>query len=301
MSLSNGPAGHSAETPSGHDGDPSPFAPKWARDGGMRPRKVVPLRIPSAPQLVPAVTAPSAPAPSVSGPDLLAQDAVLKRLLENAPPDPQPPAVQPVRDPVGLALGMVARLIVAASAAAGIAMLLFGVVPLPFRTTPPAMVEATPAGAIAQPTAAAAQPVASPDTERVAKSEQRLGDDQAADALPAPPARVATTSVHAPAPVPAPAPLVLEAGEIELLIRRGEEFLAQGDIAAARLILGRAADAHDARAAFSLAQTFDPDVLKRLRVLGFKPDLGQARALYEKAAGYGSAEAAGRLEALPGR
>lgn len=316
MVLSNRPAGYPAE--SAHDAEPMSFAPQWAH---ARPRKVVPLRIPSAPQLVPAPDAAHAPstsatptpvtsasaAPRLSGPELLAQDEVLKRLLDSAPPDPQPPVVQPVRDPVGLALGMVARLMVAASAAAGVAMLLFGVVPLPFRVGPPPTVEATLAGAIAQPPAV--------QTERVVKSEQRVGGqiadqsagqaigqvigqatDQAADAPAVPTARVATLSVRAAPPAE---PAGLEAGEVERLVQRGEEYLAQGDIAAARLVLGRAAGAHDARAAYALAQTFDPEVLRRLHVVGFKPDLGTARDWYEKAAGYGSNEAAGRLNALP--
>jgi TPR repeat protein len=91
----------------------------------------------------------------------------------------------------------------------------------------------------------------------------------------------------------------LEPGEVERLVKRGEAYLAQGDIAAARLVLGRAAEAHDARAAFSLAATYDPAVLKQLHAVGFRPDIAQARAWYEKAAEYGSAEASRRLAALP--
>jgi hypothetical protein len=312
MGLSNGPAGNPAESPrSVDDAEPSPVAPHWAHDHA-RPRKVVPLRIPSAPQLVPAahgeapaqaVAAASSRPPNTStasrmGPELLAQDEVLKRLLESAPADRRPPPVQPVRDPVGLALGMVARWIVAASAAAGIAMLLFGVVPLPFRAGPSTIVE-SPTGGIAQP--------ATVQTERVIKSDQgvvggqivgQIGDqgaDQVADAPASPNARVATLSPRAAAS----SDLALEVGEVERLVKRGEEFLARGDIAAARLVLGRAAGAHDARATYVLAQTFDPDVLRRLHVVGFQPDLGKARDWYEKAAGYGSGDAAGRLNALP--
>jgi hypothetical protein len=306
MGVSNGPAGRPAEDARPvHDGEPSSFAPRWTADGAARPRKVVPLRIPSAPQLVagtpdpaakPAPVAPATSAASrISGPELLAQDVVLKRLLDSAPPDPQPPVVQPVRDPVGLALGMVARLIVAGSAAAGVAMLLFGVVPLPFRIGTPTMIEAPSASVMTQPSTVA--------TERVVKSAQRLGEgqtidqaaDQAAAALPAP-APIATSSIRA---APSPEAPVLEAGEVERLVKRGEEYLSQGDIAAARLVLGRAAGARDARGTYALAQTFDPDVLRRLHVVGFRPDLAKARDWYDKAAGYGSGEAAARLNALP--
>ena len=45
--------------------------------------------------------------------------------------------------------------------------------------------------------------------------------------------------------------------------------------------------------------TFDPAVLRQLHVIGFRPDIAQARAWYEKAAGYGSVEATQRLAALP--
>src|SRR5690349_17154818 len=95
----------------------SAFAPRWARDGRAL-RKVVPLQLPAAPQLVPnGAPADDAAAPAPrgqrpSGPELLAEDAVLKRLLQNAP-EQQSDAVKPVRDPVGMALGMVARLVVA--------------------------------------------------------------------------------------------------------------------------------------------------------------------------------------------
>ena len=102
-----------------------------------------------------------------------------------------------------------------------------------------------------------------------------------------------------PTPASANEQWALDRAEVERLIKRGEDYLAQGDIAAARLIIGRAAEAQDPRAAFSLAATYDPTVLKQLRVVGFKPDVAQARAWYEKAAGYGSAEASQRLAALP--
>jgi TPR repeat protein len=114
----------------------------------------------------------------------------------------------------------------------------------------------------------------------------------------APPLRVATVSVRA-RPVDAADQSALEPDEVARLVKRGEDSLAQGDIAAARLILGRAAEAHDARAALSLGASFDPAVLRQLHVLGFRPDLARARAWYEMAAQYGSAEASSRLAGLP--
>ena len=70
MSLSNGPAETSGQPLRPAAGAaPSPFAPRWARDGWSQ-RKVVPLHLPAAPQLVPASpgetdAAPRIPCPAV--------------------------------------------------------------------------------------------------------------------------------------------------------------------------------------------------------------------------------------------
>jgi TPR repeat protein len=45
-------------------------------------------------------------------------------------------------------------------------------------------------------------------------------------------------------------------------------------------------------AALALAATYDPLVLKQLRVVGAKEDIAEARVWYQKAAQLGSAEAA---------
>jgi hypothetical protein len=86
--------------------------------------------------------------------------------------------------------------------------------------------------------------------------------------------------------------------EIASMVKRGEELLGTGDIASARLLLRRAAEARDARAAFVLAASYDPIVLNRLRVHGSTPDVTAARDWYEKAKQYGSREAPQRLELL---
>ena len=86
--------------------------------------------------------------------------------------------------------------------------------------------------------------------------------------------------------------------EIAVLIKRGEDFMAAGDLAAARVVLRRAAEARDARAALALAATYDPLVLDQLKVYGFAADVATARLWYEKAKEFGSAEAPRRLELL---
>jgi hypothetical protein len=101
----------------------------------------------------------------------------------------------------------------------------------------------------------------------------------------------------------------LERGEIEDLISRGEEFIVRGDFASARLVLQRAAEADDPKAALLLAGTYDPIVLLKVRIQGFAadvaqglvPDVALARTWYERARKLGSAEAARRLEALTGQ
>jgi hypothetical protein len=86
--------------------------------------------------------------------------------------------------------------------------------------------------------------------------------------------------------------------EIAPLLKRGNDLLSSGDFAAARLVLRRAAEAGDARAAFALASTYDPITLEKLHVHGLSPDLDMARRWYETAKELGSQDASRRLEML---
>jgi hypothetical protein len=90
----------------------------------------------------------------------------------------------------------------------------------------------------------------------------------------------------------------LDPNVIVTLITRGEEFLENGDIASARLLLKRAAVAGSAQAALKLGMTFDPVFLAQRGILGFSPDVPQAREWYNKAMKLGSAEASRHLERL---
>jgi hypothetical protein len=90
----------------------------------------------------------------------------------------------------------------------------------------------------------------------------------------------------------------LDPDEITVLLKRGEAFLTNGDVAAARLLLQRAAENGNARAAFALASSYDPAALQRLGVYGPAPDAQLARQWYGRAAEYGSKEAEARLEIL---
>jgi hypothetical protein len=83
--------------------------------------------------------------------------------------------------------------------------------------------------------------------------------------------------------------------EIVRLLKRGRDLIAAGDIASARLILTHLAEAGDAEASFTLAETFDAAVLAKLRVVGVQPDAAKANAWYARAAKQGSLEAERRL------
>jgi len=93
----------------------------------------------------------------------------------------------------------------------------------------------------------------------------------------------------------------LDPDVIASLLSRADALIASGDVAAARLVLRRAADAGDAGAAMTLAGTYDPANLAKLGVHGIVPDVAMARSWYEKARKFGSAEAPQRLEMLASR
>ena len=90
----------------------------------------------------------------------------------------------------------------------------------------------------------------------------------------------------------------LDAETLAALMTRAQSLLALGDIAAARLLLERAANAQDATAAFLLARTYDPAVLGVLNKRSITPDPVMARDWYRKAASLGLAEAQQRLTQL---
>lgn len=83
--------------------------------------------------------------------------------------------------------------------------------------------------------------------------------------------------------------------ELGALMKRANGLLAIGDIAAARLLLERAADAQEADAALLLARTYDPLVLGAKDTRAITPDPAQARIWYRRAAELGSQHAQQRL------
>ena len=87
----------------------------------------------------------------------------------------------------------------------------------------------------------------------------------------------------------------LDPDELANLLTRAKGLIAVGDIAPARLLLERAAEAQEASAALLLAQTYDPAVLGTQDMRSITPDPAKARDWYQKAARFGSLDAKQRL------
>jgi tetratricopeptide (TPR) repeat protein len=96
-----------------------------------------------------------------------------------------------------------------------------------------------------------------------------------------------------PSPVAAP-----DRDEVAALLTRARTYLSGGDVAAARLVLRRAAERDDPQAALALGGTYDPVVLKRLNIINFHSDPAQALEWYCRALVLGSSDAALRVEQL---
>jgi len=112
---------------------------------------------------------------------------------------------------------------------------------------------------------------------------------QAAKPSAAPPAVAHATSPH------------LAAAEIGALLAHGNAAFRKGDIAAARLLFQRAADAGEGRGALGMGATYDPAFLRLspLRILYGDP--AEARAWYLHALVLGAAVAERRLINLQAR
>jgi len=96
-----------------------------------------------------------------------------------------------------------------------------------------------------------------------------------------------------------PVPRRFTTGEITLMVKNGTELMANGSVGAARMMFQPAAEAGDAAAAFALAETYDPLVLRRLNARGgITADAGLAQVWYQKAKDLGSAAAGERLDRL---
>ena len=104
--------------------------------------------------------------------------------------------------------------------------------------------------------------------------------------MPKAPASVASSLPPAP-----PARPLLSGAEIVALVARGDALFGKGDLAAARLLYERAADAGDGQAALRLGETFDPVFLDQAHLTGVRGDSGTAMSWYRRARDLGAADA----------
>jgi hypothetical protein len=168
------------------------------------------------------------------------------------------------------------------------------------------------AAAPEQPAAPMARQVALKDPARVTNTMLASADTQDLP-VPSTPSREAIATAYQsalqaqtpvpvaavqPAPPPPPPAKTLDPETLAGLMTRAKSLIGVGDIAAARLLLERAANAGDATAALLLARTYDPAVLGTRDTRSVNADANAARDWYQKAATLGSAEAQQRLAQL---
>jgi hypothetical protein len=90
-----------------------------------------------------------------------------------------------------------------------------------------------------------------------------------------------------------------EGADITWMMKVGSELMASGEIVSARTMFQRAAEAGEAKAAFALAETYDPLVLEKLGAKGgIQPEITLAQSWYELARKLGYVGASERLERL---
>ncbi len=235
-------------------------------------------------------------------------DIAARHLRERPSLDPVAVPAPPMREP-GSAVGILARVAGAVGLAALAAFFMVGTAPLSLAVK--ADGEAAPASFWSRFAAQSGNPRQAPQEFKLASADgsvpvalaerfAAVGPAPEAQETPIPAQAVKTVAVSPvaaePAPAPVPALRALDREEIAMLVKRSEDLIVQGDIAAARLMLTRAAEAGDARAALALGSTYESGVLRKLGVLGVAADARQAREWYAKAAEFGSGEAKRRLE-----
>jgi hypothetical protein len=153
----------------------------------------------------------------------------------------------------------------------------------------------TPAAAL-QPDRNSGSPAAR--TAAIDSGVYRMTDNRATDATPAAGAARQRSMPPATASVSQPPPLA-DASEIAVRLKLGTDLMAAGDIAAARTMFTRAAEAGNAAGAFALAETYDPAVLRTRHLQGgITPDPALARRWYEAARDMGSGAAPERIARL---
>ena len=110
-------------------------------------------------------------------------------------------------------------------------------------------------------------------------------------------AEVSIAALDQRTPLKEPAPS-LSQDRLEHLVTQGDRHLVDGNVVVARQYYLRAAQAGMARAALRLAETYDPNELRRLNVQGLMPNIAEAKRWYERAVDLGDTGAQVKLGRL---
>jgi hypothetical protein len=267
------------------------YAPPWAREQGLRE----PLR--------PAVVLVRSP-PSrwrIGGADdAFSGDRAMVKLQRQLALDPDAVPEPPVDDIQSL-WPMALRLCAVAGVAAAVAWLVISLsgMRLLRHDVVHADIQAPPPVADAAKQDPLRMPAAAGLLLQHGLSEASASPAPIEPALPTPaPAPQPATAPPSSNTAAAPVTLSIASDEIAMLLKRGKDAFSTGDLAAARLLLRRAAEAGSAEAALALGATFDPLVIRRLGAIGAAPDPAQARQWYQKAVALGSTTASEPLSQL---
>ena len=163
--------------------------------------------------------------------------------------------------------------------------------PASAETAPPADPTAAPASAE---TAPPADPTAAPASAETAPPADPTATPTSAETGPHG-VRAAVTADKARAPTPLPTE------QITALLARGDAFVRTRDIASARLLYERAADAGNGRAALRMGESFDPAFLDSIGISRMLGDRQLALSWYRRACDLGDAEAVQLLQKVEPR
>jgi len=281
---------------------PTMYAPPWARDAvtdaadaALAATETLRRALPAAPQLdEPRARRREAPFDG---------DVAIQALRERSPLDPVAMPAPPERRR-GTAVSVLAPVAGAVGLAALAALFMVGTPgSLPAGLTGEGGVKplSRAFGAAVSREAPAAIVARKAEAEFIDPPALLMERFSAAVPMAEPPVMAMTPPPSEPAVSLSPPARALDPDEIATLYKRGEKLIAQGDIAAARLMFARAAEVGDARSALALGASYDPDVLRKLGVIGVAADAARAREWYAKASEFGSGEAAQRIERLAQR
>jgi hypothetical protein len=131
----------------------------------------------------------------------------------------------------------------------------------------------------------------------VSKMEQRGQDERSTASAEMPP-----ILLDPPKPIARPvAPTLIEKDSseaVEEMLNRARSLIDDGEIVQARELLSNPLLADNPKAAFALAETFDPNILAAMGARGVRAEVERARMLYGKALANGIEAAKKRLDAL---